>query len=127
MGHLPRDPGEDPWTMRFVTDGRSRKAADMERSDEAALIFHDEAGDGYVALLGRARLRREPAEVRSRWKAAYNVYFPTEVDRANAMFVEVRAERLELWIRGVTPEPFGMQATRLERDAAGESWRLIPT
>jgi hypothetical protein len=32
---------------------------------------------------------------------------------------------MELWIRGVTPEPFGMRPTTLERDAGG-AWRLIP-
>ncbi len=26
---------------------------------------------------------------------------------------------MELWIRGVTPEPFGLRATVLERDASG--------
>jgi hypothetical protein len=30
---------------------------------------------------------------------------------------------MELWIRGVTPEPFGLRATVLERDAGG--WRLV--
>ncbi len=31
---------------------------------------------------------------------------------------------MELWIRGVTPEPFAMQTTVLERDGGG-AWRLI--
>jgi hypothetical protein len=26
---------------------------------------------------------------------------------------------MELWIRGVTPEPFGLQATKLAREADG--------
>ena len=30
---------------------------------------------------------------------------------------------MELWIRGVTPEPFGLRATVLERDHGG--WRLV--
>ena len=59
----------------------------------------------------------------ARWKAAYNAYFPSEQDRANAAFVEVDIERMELWIRGVTPEPFGLRATVLARDGGG--WRLI--
>jgi hypothetical protein len=32
---------------------------------------------------------------------------------------------MELWIRGVTPEPFGLRATVLER-RAGDGWRVIP-
>ena len=123
MGRLPRGPGDDDWTIRFVTDGRSRKAADIRRAPEVALLFQRDADDVYVALTGAARLLTRESEVRRRWKDAYAPFFPTETDRANAAFFEVEARRLELWIRGVTPEPFGLQATTLERDASG-SWRL---
>jgi general stress protein 26 len=75
-------------------------------------------------LIGAATLRESASEVRRRWKAAYNVYFPSEQDRANAAFVEIETERMELWIRGVTPEPFGLHTTILERDASG-NWRVI--
>ena len=123
MGRLPRGPGDDDWTIQFVTDGRSRKAADIRRAPEVALLFQRDADDAYVALTGAARLLTRESEVRRRWKDAYAPFFPTETDRANAAFLEVEARRLELWIRGVTPEPFGLQATTLERDASG-SWRL---
>lgn len=53
------------------------------------------------------------------WKDAYARYFPTDKDRVNAGFIEVRIERMELWIRGVTPEPFGLLATILQRDPKG--------
>ena len=99
MGRLLPDPEEDNWTVRFITDGRSRKASDIRRTAEVSVVFHQ------------------------RWKAAYQVYFPTESDRANAAFVEVYVKRMELWIRGVTPEPFGLQPTILERDD-GNAWRI---
>lgn len=124
MGRLLRDPNEDEWMLRFVTDGRSRKASDMERVGKATLIFQHDPEEGYVTLTGRTVLRREAFEVRRRWKAAYDAYFPSDLDRANAAFVEIRVEHMELWIRGVTPEPFGLQATRLERDAGG-AWRSV--
>ena len=124
MGRLPPEPGDNDWTIRFVTDGRSRKASDIRRAGKVALIFQHDADDAFVALTGVATLREDASEVRRRWKDAYNRYFPTEADRAAAAFIEVEAERMELWIRGVTPEPFGLRATTLERDAAG-AWRLI--
>ncbi len=124
MGRLPPEPGDDDWTIRFVTDGRSRKASDIRHAGRVALIFQRDADDAFVTLTGAATLRERPSEVAGRWKDAYNRYFPTESDRAAAAFIEVEAERMELWIRGVTPEPFGLHATTLERDAAGE-WRLI--
>jgi general stress protein 26 len=123
MGRLSPEPGDDDWKLRFITDGRSRKVADIRRVSKVALIFQHDADDAFVALTGAARLREGESEVRRRWKDAYQPFFPTETDRANAAFLEVDAERMDLWIRGVTPEPFGLSATTLERDATG-TWRL---
>ena len=123
MGRVLNDPGEDEWRIRFLTDGRSHKAADMRRESEITILFQHDPDLAFVTLIGRAALHENASETRSRWKAAYDVYFPGETDRANAIFVEVEVERMELWIRGVTPEPFGLRATVLERDAGG--WRLV--
>src|ERR1700680_1659386 len=54
MGRLPRDPGEDDWRIRFVTDGRSRKAADIRRVRQVAVTFQHDADDAYVTLIGAA-------------------------------------------------------------------------
>ncbi len=124
MGQILRDPGEDEWTIRFLTDGRSRKAADMRRDGEVTILFQHDPDLAFMTLIGKAALHDSASEVRERWKRAYEVYFPTEADRANAIFVEVEVERMELWIRGVTPEPFGLHATVLERSQEG-SWRVI--
>ena len=123
MGRVLNDPGEDEWKIWFLTDGRSHKADDMRRDGAVTILFQHEPDLAYVVLTGRAALHENEFETRSRWKATYDVYFPTETDRRNAIFVEVEAERMELWIRGVTPEPFGLRATVLERDPGG--WRLV--
>jgi general stress protein 26 len=123
MGRVLADPDNNHWTIRLVTDGRSRKACDIRRADKVGLIFQHDPDAAFVALTGRAALLERASEVRRFWKAAYDVYFPSEADRANAAFVEVNVERMELWIRGVTPEPFGLHPTVLERDAGG-TWRL---
>jgi general stress protein 26 len=122
MGRVINDPGEDQWTVRFLTDRRSNKAADMRRGSDVTILFQHDPDLAFVTLIGKAELHEDTSETRSRWKAAYDVYFPSETDRANAIFVEVEVERMELWLRGVTPEPFGLRATVLERDAEG--WRL---
>ena len=95
----------------------------MRRASEVTILFQHDPDLAFVALIGKAELHENTSETRARWKPAYNVYFPSEADRANAIFVEVEIERMELWIRGVTPEPFGLHATVLERDTEG--WRLI--
>jgi general stress protein 26 len=123
MGRVLNDPGEDEWKIRFLTDGRSRKAADMRRANRVSILFQHDPDLGYVNLIGKAALHEDASETRGRWKPAYNAYFPSEADRASAIFVEIEAERMELWIKDVTPEPFGLRATVLERDVDG--WRLI--
>jgi general stress protein 26 len=123
MERLPIDAGEDEWTIRFLTDGRSGKAADIRRAGRVAVIFQHAPDDAFATLIGKATLCESASEVRTRWKGAYDAVFPSEADRANAAFVKVDIARMELWIRGVTPEPFGMRTTILERDA-GHGWRV---
>ena len=123
MGRLPPDSGDSEWTFRFITDNRSRKASDMRRTSKAALIFQNDADDAFVALTGAARLGEGESEVRRRWKDAYYRLLRSESDRAYMAFLEIEAHRLELWIRGVTPEPFGFRPTKVERDDRGP-WRL---
>src|ERR1700727_3736296 len=104
MGRLLNDPGEDQWNIRFLTNGRSPKAADMRRASEVTILFQHDPDLAFVTMIGKATLHENASETRARWKPAYNVYFPSEADRADAIFVEVEIERMELWIRGVTPE-----------------------
>ena len=123
MGRVLNDPGEDAWKIRFLTDGRSSKAADIRRAGRVTILFQHDPDLAFVTMIGEAALHENSAETHGRWKPAYDVYFPSDADRANAIFVEVEVERMELWIRGVTPEPFGLRATVLARD--GRGWRLI--
>jgi len=120
MGRILPSENDDDWTIRFVTDRRSRKAADVRRSAIVSLIFQNDRDDAFICVAGTARLIEAAPEVSALWKEDdYRPYFPTETDRANAGFIEVRIGRMELWIRGVTPEPFGLRTTVLERDPQG--------
>ncbi len=120
MGRLLSSENNDDWVIRFLTDRRSRKIADLRHTSTVGLIFQNDRGDAFASLTGAARLIEDESEVRALWKEdAHARYFPTEKDRANAGFIEVRIERMELWIRGVTPEPFGLHATILQRNPKG--------
>lgn len=123
MGRLPRDVGDGDWTVKFLTDGRSRKAAQIRRGATVAAMFQHEAEDAYVKVSGKARLIEDASQVFPRWRKSYDIYFPTEEDRANASFIVIDVEHMDLWIRGVTPEPFGLFPTVLDRTAAA-GWRL---
>lgn len=125
MGRLLPEAGEgnDAWKIVFFTDGRSPKAADIRRNNRVTLIFQQDADDAFVALTGKAHLVESKSEVDRRWKDAYNGFLPNPEDRAHVVFVDVDIERMELWIRGVTPEPFGFHTTKLERDSE-RGWRV---
>jgi general stress protein 26 len=124
MGRVLAEKGEDGWVIRFVTDGRSRKAHELCGEREVGLIFQSDPDEAYAALFGKARLLERADDVARFWKKHYEGYFPTPADRAAAAFIEVEIVRMELWIRGVTPEPFGLHATKLARAADG-AWHLM--
>lgn len=125
MGRLLPEAGEgnDAWKIVFFTDGRSHKAADMRRNGRVTLIFQHDADAAFVALAGKANLVESKSEVDRRWKDAYNAFLPSREDREHVVFVDVDIERMELWIRGVTPEPFGFHTTKLERDTE-RGWQV---
>ena len=118
MGRIRAQPGEDELTIRFLTDGRSHKACDIRRSQDVTIIFQ-EAKHAYVSLEGTARLNETQEYVQALWKEAYGRFFPTSEDRAHAAFIEVEVTRMELWVRGLTPEPFGVRPTVMTRDLDG--------
>jgi general stress protein 26 len=123
MGRVPPPPDRNDWKFLFLTDGRSRKASDIRRACSVKLIFQRNPDEAFAALAGLASLIDDTTDVTRLWKKDYDRYFPTEADRANAAFIEVAVDQMELWIRGVTPEPFGLQPTIVERIDEGE-WRL---
>jgi general stress protein 26 len=116
-------PDHDVWTIQFITDRRSQKTSDIRRYGKVGLIFQSDPDEAFVALSGTATLIEAASEVRQLWKEAYSALIPAEADRANAALIQVGVERMKLWIRGLTEEPFGLRATVLERDAGG-IWRL---
>lgn len=115
--------GADEWLIAFFTDGRSHKAADMRRDSRVTVILQHDASAAFVAFSGRAKLVESKHEVDKRWRDEYNAFLPSPGDRAHVVFVDVDVERMELWIRGVTPEPFGFHTTTLVRDTK-HGWRV---
>ena len=119
MGRVLPDKSEDGWTIRFVTDGRSRKAHELCGEREVGLIFQSDPDEAYVALFGKARLLERPETSTASGRSTTRPISRAPADRAAAVFIEVDVIRMELWIRGVTPEPFGLNATKLVRAADG--------
>ena len=54
MGRLPPLPGEDEWTLWFLTRDRSRKATEIRRTGRLAIGYQHDAD--YAVLAGPAAL-----------------------------------------------------------------------
>jgi|HubBroStandDraft_6_1064221.scaffolds.fasta_scaffold103806_4 general stress protein 26 len=99
----------DDWTVRFMTDRRSRKAQEIGRTGRMTLAYQCDADNSYVALVGNP--------------ASYK-WHPGGPTDANVVLIDFVADRIELWssMHGVTPDPTkGLWAAALSRESDG--WR----
>lgn len=63
----------DDWTVRFMTDRRSRKAQEIERSGRMTLAYQCDAENSYVVLVGRADIVDDVGVKKAIWNpASYN-------------------------------------------------------
>jgi general stress protein 26 len=118
-------PGSDEWTRRFLVRKSSRKVAEMRAAPMVTLAFQHPSGDRYIALGGRAAIIEDVAEMRTMWPSDLDTHFPPGFADANMIVIQIDADRIEIHVRGLTPEPFGAGRTLLERQPAGP-WRFIP-
>jgi general stress protein 26 len=118
-------PGSDEWTRRFLVRRSSRKVAEMRAVPLVTLAFQHPSGDRYIALGGRATIVEDVAEMRTMWASDLDRHFPPGFADANMIVIQVDVDRIEVHVRGLTPEPFGAGRTLLERQS-DRSWRFIP-
>ena len=117
--------GSDEWTRRFLVRKSSRKVAEMRAASLVTLAFQHPSGDRYIALGGRATIIEDVTEMRTMWPSDLDAQFPPGFADANMIVIQVDVDRIEIHVRGLTPEPFGAGRTLLERRPAGP-WRFIP-
>ncbi len=117
-------PRSDEWTRRFLVRRSSRKVGEMRAAPLVTLAFQHPSGDRYIALGGRATIIEDVAEMRTMWSSDLDARFPSGFADANMIVIQVDVDRIEVHVRGLTPEPFGAGRTLLERQSAG-SWRFI--
>src|SRR6478609_236310 len=55
MGRVRPNADEKDWIIRFITDGRSRKVAEMRLSGKIKLAFQNDDDDAFVLVGGTAR------------------------------------------------------------------------
>jgi general stress protein 26 len=122
MGRIVDAPSKTGWSLSFLADSRSKKARDIHNAKQVRVIF-ERRGDAFVSLAGSAEVISDTAVVAHRWRPDYDRIFSSATEKVNAVFIDIRAEELRVWIRGLTPEPFGSRSLRLRRPSNGD-WYL---
>jgi general stress protein 26 len=87
-------PPDSAMVVRFVTNPRSRKVAQLAADARVTLYYFDAAGQRYATVYGRARLVVDSAERRARWHEGWTPFYP-ERERGATLY-EVIPERLEV-------------------------------
>ena len=117
--------GSDEWCRRMLVRRSSRKVEEMRAAPLVTLAFQHPSGDRYISLGGRAAIIDDVVEMRSLWVPERDKELPPGFADANLIVVRVEVDRLEVHVRGLTPEPWGTGRTLLERQPNG-SWRFVP-
>ncbi len=115
-------PLSDTWTVRFLTDGKSRKSQEIERTGRLTLAYQYDPGNAYVALVGHAAINNDIAAKTANWGPGSDRWFPGGPSDPNVVYIDFTADRIELWSssHSVVPDPAkGLWAAVLVRDAAG--------
>jgi general stress protein 26 len=122
MGRVIPAPSQTDLRVWFLADARSNKVREIRSARQVRLIF-ERGDDAFISLAGAAEVVTDTVVIVRRWLPSHDRIFPTADDKANAVFIDIRAEELRLWIRGLTPEPFGIRSLTLRRPLDGD-WHL---
>jgi general stress protein 26 len=114
----------DEWTVRFMTDRRSRKVEEIEQSGRMTLAYQLDAEGSYVTLVGRATIIDDVAVKQAIWQPHSFRWHPGGPTDPNVVLIDFFTDRIELWNspHGIVPDPTrGLWAAALTRQAEG--WR----
>src|SRR5262249_56792006 len=76
----------------MATNPASEKVQQIGRDPRVTLYYFDPETEGYVSLMGRARLVNDPDEKAKHWCEAWNKFYP---NRESALLIAVTPEKLE--------------------------------
>jgi general stress protein 26 len=81
----------------FFTRLDSAKVREVGADDRVCLSYADPDRQHYVSVSGRARLVRDPEELRAHWSEAIRVWVPKGVDDPDLALLRVEVEQAEYW------------------------------
>jgi general stress protein 26 len=121
-------PPSEAWTVCLLTDRRSRKCREIERSGQLTLAYQHDPGNAYVTLIGHAVINADVATKTANWRPESYRWHPGGPADPNVVYIDFTTERIELWssAHAVVPDPeIGLWAAVLVREDSG--WRSRTT
>ena len=99
---------EADMTVWMATDVNTRKVRQLRHDPRATLAYLTAGGEGYVTLMGRARLVDDAEERRLRWKSGWEAFFPEGPMDSDYLLLRFTPTRIELMnvTRGIGTGPF---------------------
>ena len=106
-------PPERDFVIWVATNARSRKVAQVEADPRVTLTYFDADGQGYVTLIGTARIVRDAAEKARRFKDEWEAFYEDRHRGDDYLLIRVVPARLE-----IVSEALGMRNDP-------ETWRPV--
>lgn len=118
---------QEDWTVRFMTDRRCRKVAEMERTGRLTLAYQHDPDRAYVTLIGRPTVIHDVEAKRAVWKPETYRFHPGGPEDPNNVLIRFATDRIEMYsgAHDIAPPPHGFSAATLRRAEAG--WTVSAT
>jgi len=94
---LLQDVDDDGW-LWFLTDRTSRKACELERNPETAVLFQSPRGDRYLSVNGTAVVVQDRAKLKRLWNPTYRAWFPKGRRDPEIVLIALRVDHVDYWL-----------------------------
>jgi general stress protein 26 len=87
---------EPNMTVWIFTSPETRKVGEIRRDNRATMSFCDNREEGYVTMIGHARLVEDRDKKKSLWKFEYAAFFPNGSEGNGSVLIEFTPQRIEI-------------------------------
>ncbi len=87
---------DDDMTVWIATNPVTRKVQQVAKDPRVTLYYYEPSGPGYVTLLGKAVVVRDPAEKAKRWKEDWAAFYKDKNRGDDYVLIRVTPFRLEI-------------------------------
>ncbi len=89
-------PAEADMTVWMATSSTTRKVRQLRGDSRATLAYYDSEREGYVTLIGEARLVSDIEQRRRRWNPEWQDFFPAGPTGPDYVLIEFTPSRIEV-------------------------------